>query len=29
MQVGGGDSIKAFLYDSSDSTTYQFAEHTV
>jgi len=23
------DSIKAFLYDSSDSTTYQFAEHTV
>ena len=25
----GNDSIKAFVYDSSDSTTYQFAEHTV
>jgi hypothetical protein len=25
----GNDSIKAFIYDSSDSVTYQFAEHTV
>ena len=25
----GNDSIKAFIYDSSDGVTYQFAEHTV
>ena len=25
----GNDSIKAFIYDSSDSVTYQFAEHAV